>query len=118
MHEVWPGAIELFARAEQEADLRVVRRQQAEAEARAASDIRVVEGDVANMRGGPGTDFEKITALTGGTEVMVLGTSGNGWLQLQVIETGEVGWMADWLVSAGFDATGLYDAGVDGSGVN
>ena len=30
----------------------------------------------------------------------VLQAPGNGWLELQVVSTGETGWMADWLVTA------------------
>ena len=92
----WPGAIELFAMKEQQATLRA----QAEAAARAAMDIRYVTGNVVNMRGGPGTEFGKVAKLTEGTEVAVLEDSGDGWIMLRVMDTGEEGWMADWLVSA------------------
>ncbi|MEM8581960.1 MAG: SH3 domain-containing protein [Pseudomonadota bacterium] len=115
MREVWPGAIELFARAEQEAEIRVELRQQAKAEAR---DVRFVEGDVANMRGGPGTEFRKITSLGGGTQVLVLDTPGNGWLNVEVVETGEVGWMADWLVSTPSDIADFSNSALNGSGLN
>ncbi|MEM7075650.1 MAG: SH3 domain-containing protein [Pseudomonadota bacterium] len=96
--EVWPGAIELFARQQQETDLRIALRAEAEAAARAAIELRVVSGDVANMRSGPGTGFDKVTSLRGGSEVLVLSEPGNGWVELEVIETGQIGWMADWLV--------------------
>lgn len=96
VREVWPGAIELFAQQRARQELRA----EAEEAARDAMDIRYVTGNVVNMRGGPGTDFEKITSLTEGDQVAVLQSPGNGWLELQVVSTGETGWMADWLVSA------------------
>lgn len=107
MDQSWPGAIELFARAAQEADLQRALRDETQHVDPNARDLRIVEGDLVNMRGGPGTEFEKITALTGGTEVVVLHAPGNGWLELQVLETGQVGWMADWLVSEATTQTGF-----------
>lgn len=92
----WPGAIELFA---MQADMQAERKAAIEAE-RAAMDIRYVTGNVVNMRGGPGTEFDKIASLNGGTEVAVIAEPGNGWVMLRVMDTGEEGWMADWLVSA------------------
>lgn len=105
----WPGAIELFEQQASQAKLR----KQAEAAARTAradtagSDIRTGGGDIryvavtsANMRGGPGTDFARVGSLGQGAEVAVLSTAANGWLELEVLDTGKIGWMADWLVSA------------------
>ncbi|MEO1140465.1 MAG: SH3 domain-containing protein [Pseudomonadota bacterium] len=96
VREVWPGAIELFEQQTARQELR----KEAEAAARAAMDVRYITGTVVNMRGGPGTEYQKVTSLTEGTEVAVLQSPGNGWLELQVVDTGETGWMADWLVSA------------------
>ncbi len=87
---VWPSGIELFARADQAAQHR----------AAARADIRQVSGNLVNMRGGPGTEYEKVTQLTKGTEVNILSEPGNGWLELEVVATGETGWMADWLLTA------------------
>lgn len=56
-------------------------------------DIRVVVGSSVNMRLGPGTGYNKVAALTGGTEVVALEDS-NGWTRLKVVDTGRVGWMA------------------------
>lgn len=56
-------------------------------------DIRVVAGSAVNMRLGPGTGYNKVSTLTGGTEVVALEDS-NGWTRLKVVETGRVGWMA------------------------
>lgn len=65
-----------------------------------AMDIRQVTGTVVNMRDGPSTYFLKLGKLRQGDEVEVLGASGDGWLQIRVTDTGQIGWMADWLVSA------------------
>lgn len=62
-------------------------------------DIRKVTGRRVNMRQGPGTQFSVVSSLGSGEEVEVLQTPGNGWLKLQVVSTGRIGWMADWLVS-------------------
>ena len=66
-------------------------------------DIRRVTGSRANMRSGPGTEFLALGSLTEGTQVSVLEEPGNGWIMLEVIATGETGWMADWLVAAAND---------------
>jgi hypothetical protein len=63
------------------------------------SDIRRIAGNAANMRSGPGTDFEKVDQLTRGTSVEVLDRRGT-WVELRDINTGQTGWMADWLVTA------------------
>ncbi|MFD0859168.1 SH3 domain-containing protein [Roseovarius aquimarinus] len=66
---------------------------------RGSADIREVAGDVANMRSGPGTEYGRVDQLTRGTSVEVLGRQG-AWVELRDIETGQTGWMADWLVTA------------------
>ena len=63
-------------------------------------DLRFVDGDRVNMRGGPGTDFAVVGRLLRNDIVEVLKDEGNGWLHLRVPATGEEGWMADWLVTA------------------
>jgi uncharacterized protein YgiM (DUF1202 family) len=63
-------------------------------------DLRLVSGNNVNMRNGPGTSYSVVGRLTRGEEVEVLSDPGNGWLKLRVAETGNVGWMADFLVSA------------------
>jgi len=93
---VWPGAIELFKQQANQASMR----QEAEQAARASMDIRFITANSANMRGGPGTDYGKVGRLTEGAEVAILNAPGNGWVELQVMATGETGWMADWLISA------------------
>lgn len=64
------------------------------------ADVRKVTGASVNMRSGPGTKFGRLARLKGGTRVAVLRDPGDGWLKIRVVETGRVGWMADWLVTA------------------
>ena len=64
------------------------------------ADVRNVTGSTVNMRSGPGTKFSSLARLSGGTAVAVLRDPGDGWLKIRVVETGRVGWMADWLVAA------------------
>ncbi|WP_206019189.1 SH3 domain-containing protein [Roseovarius spongiae] len=71
-----------------------------ETQAEGGADLRIVSGDLVNMRGGPGTDFARVTQLSEGTQVEVLDRDESGWLRLRVVGTGQVGWMADWLVTA------------------
>ena len=65
----------------------------------ATSDIRSIAGDLANMRSGPGTDFGKVDQLSRGTSVEILDRRGD-WVELRDLNTGQTGWMADWLVTA------------------
>ena len=69
-------------------------------DAQSAKDSRRVTGTVVNMRGGPGTQYDRIAKLRKNDEVIVLQDPGTGWIKLRVVETGRVGWMADWLVTA------------------
>lgn len=66
----------------------------------AGGDLRRVTGKLVNMRSGPGTDYGRVGRLSEGTEITVLEEPGNGWVMLEVVETGEIGWMADWLLTA------------------
>lgn len=63
------------------------------------ADIREIEASEANMRSGPGTNFEKVAQLASGAVVEVLDRRG-AWIELREVETGQTGWMADWLVTA------------------
>jgi len=71
------------------------------AEPQPAADIRQVAGTRVNMRQGPGTNFAVMDTLDGGTEVEVLEVSDNGWARLRIAETGEIGWMAERLLTDG-----------------
>lgn len=66
----------------------------------APRNLRSVSASRVNMRQGPGTDFSVVAKLTRGTEVEVLRDQGDGWVKLRVVETGRVGWMADYLLTA------------------
>ncbi|MEI4260919.1 SH3 domain-containing protein [Roseovarius sp. D0-M9] len=81
------------------ADVRDTPIDQAVVSTRNVADIRRVAGDSANMRSGPGTDFEAVDQLTRGTDVEVLDRRG-AWVELRDLNTGQTGWMADWLVTA------------------
>ncbi len=63
-------------------------------------DIRKVASHKVNMRMGPGTNFGRVGQLMRGTEVVVLRDPGNGWIKLEVQETGLIGWMAERLLTA------------------
>jgi hypothetical protein len=63
-------------------------------------DIRLVTGNIVNMRDGPGTSFERVGKVTKGTEIEVLEDPGNSWINILVVETGKTGWIADWLTTA------------------
>ncbi len=63
------------------------------------ADIRSIAGSNANMRSGPGTDYAALDQLTQGTQVEVLDRRG-AWVELRNMQTGQTGWMADWLITA------------------
>ncbi|WP_162497330.1 SH3 domain-containing protein [Roseovarius dicentrarchi] len=63
------------------------------------ADIRSVIGSRVNIRSGPGTDYAALDQLTQGTQVEVLDRRGD-WLELRNMQTGQTGWMADWLITA------------------
>ncbi len=65
-----------------------------------ARDIRRVTGTVVNLRDGPSTFYLAVGKLRQGDEVEVLEASDDGWLKIHVTESGQTGWMADWLVTA------------------
>lgn len=63
------------------------------------TDIRSIAASSANMRSGPGTDYAAMDQLTQGTQVEVLDRRG-AWVELRNMQTGQTGWMADWLITA------------------
>lgn len=65
------------------------------------ADIRAVAGSRVNMRQGPGTNFSVLDTLDGGTQTEVLETNGDGWARIQVVSTGQIGWMAERLLTDG-----------------
>ncbi|MDO6727797.1 SH3 domain-containing protein [Cognatishimia sp. 1_MG-2023] len=57
-------------------------------------DFRIVTGTRVNMRNGPGTDYSVIATLVQDSQVEVLQDPGLGWVKLQVLESGRIGWMS------------------------
>jgi hypothetical protein len=74
--------------------------QETPTEAETLPDLRFVDGDRVNMRGGPGTDYAVIGRLVRNDMVEVLQDDGNGWLHLRATASGDEGWMAARLVTA------------------
>ena len=64
------------------------------------TDTRRVTGTVVNLRDGPSTFYLAIGSVSKGDAVDVLENPGEGWLKVRVTDTQQVGWMADWLVTA------------------
>jgi len=54
-----------------------------------------VTGDRVNFRAGPSTDDAILTALFRGEEVELIERVGDGWAHLQVIATGQTGYMSE-----------------------
>lgn len=64
-------------------------------------DLRFVDSTRVNMREGPGTDFAVLDTLDGGTETEVLNVNADGWARVRVTATGQMGWMAERLLTDG-----------------
>lgn len=65
-----------------------------------ALDVREVTAARVNMRNGPGQSFDVMAKLTAGEQVEILQDPGDGWVKLRVQDSGRVGWMADFLLTA------------------
>ncbi|MGV6840746.1 MAG: SH3 domain-containing protein [Planktomarina sp.] len=63
------------------------------------ADIRRVSGTRVNMRNGPSTNNPVLDKLSQGQLVRILQTPGNGWVKLRIQDTGQVGWMAERLLT-------------------
>lgn len=63
------------------------------------TDVRIVNADNANVRGGPGTNFGVVSQLSSGAQVEVLDEPGNGWVQMRPVDGGPAGWIADFLLN-------------------
>ncbi|KUK40795.1 MAG: N-acetylmuramoyl-L-alanine amidase, partial [Clostridia bacterium 62_21] len=66
--------------------------------------VAVVQGDVVNLRSGPGTNYQVTGQVTRGTRLEVLGKSGS-WYKI-VYAGGKTSWIAGWLVKV--ENTGAY----------
>tara|TARA_R110002012_G_scaffold179022_1_gene344485 strand:+ start:7637 stop:8257 length:621 start_codon:yes stop_codon:yes gene_type:complete len=64
-----------------------------------AADIRSVNGNRVNLRGGPGTNFGVVTKMGQGDMVEVIQDNGDGWVKLRPVDGGPEGWMADFLLA-------------------
>ena len=64
------------------------------------NDLREVTASRVNLRNGPGTKYSVLDKLVRGDEVQVLSDNGDGWIKLRVKSSNQVGWMADYLVTA------------------
>lgn len=64
-------------------------------------DIRTVNGNRVNIRRGPGTSFGIVGKLGAGDAVKVIESNGAGWVRLRSVNGNEMGWMAEFLLSAG-----------------
>jgi hypothetical protein len=65
-----------------------------------AADMRKVTAARMNMRQGPGQNFSVVAKLNNGDEVEILQDPGDGWVKLKVMDSGRIGWMADFLLTA------------------
>ncbi|MDC0738414.1 SH3 domain-containing protein [Cognatishimia sp. SS12] len=63
-----------------------------------APDFRQVSAYRVNLRNGPGTEYSVIGKFIQGTQVEVLRDENIGWVKLQSLETGQIGWMASRLL--------------------
>ena len=63
------------------------------------ADIRQVSGNRVIMRNGPSTSFDVLDQLGRGDRVEVLASNDDGWVRLRVEATGQVGWMAERLLT-------------------
>lgn len=65
----------------------------------AGPDVRAVSGDWVNMRSGPSTNYDVLSTLPRGTQAEVMEVDAEGWARIRVTDTGQVGWMAERLLS-------------------
>ena len=63
------------------------------------SQIRWVKEDIIDLRMGPGLNFKRVKQLSRGTEVAILEAPGHGWLNVQVVDGFDTGWVAEWLLA-------------------
>ena len=64
----------------------------------APAEILLVSGSRVNMRAGPGTNHAVLETLLLGTRVERVSTADNGWMEIQLVDGGSIGWMsADFL---------------------
>ncbi|SEW46495.1 SH3 domain-containing protein [Cognatiyoonia koreensis] len=64
-------------------------------------DLRLVGSSRVNMRAGPGTTYAVLDTLDGGTQTEVIEVNADGWARVRISDTGQIGWMAERLLSDG-----------------
>lgn len=64
-------------------------------------DIVVVSGSRVNFRRGPGTNHAVLDTLAKGTKAELIGTNDNGWARIRLIDSAQMGWMAESMLSDG-----------------
>ncbi|MCO4847970.1 MAG: SH3 domain-containing protein [Yoonia sp.] len=67
----------------------------------AVVDVRQIAGKRVNMRSGPGTNYGVLDTLTRGMQTEVLEVNANGWARVLITTTGQIGWMAERLLTNG-----------------
>lgn len=65
----------------------------------AAVDLRAVAGEWVNMRSGPSTNYDVLETLPRGTAAEVMEVDATGWARIRVTDTGQIGWMAERLLT-------------------
>lgn len=73
--------------------------QKASAKAADGRDVRKVRSNRVNLREGPGTDYGVAGKLGRGDLVEVIADNGDGWVKLEVVDSGEIAWVADFLLA-------------------
>ncbi|MEM6588097.1 MAG: SH3 domain-containing protein [Pseudomonadota bacterium] len=63
------------------------------------SQIRWVKENIIDLRAGPGLSFDRVRQVSKGAEVAVLENPGHGWLNVQVVDGYETGWVPEWLLT-------------------
>ncbi len=63
-------------------------------------DLREISGKRVNMRSGPGTNDAVLDTLVRGTQIEVLDVNADGWARLRVLDTDQIGWMAERYLAA------------------
>jgi len=72
-------------------------------EAGVRREVKYVAADDVNLREGPGERYNRIGVLPRGEAVDVIAYEGQ-WRKIRVPSNGEVGWVADWLLTGGSNA--------------
>jgi len=64
------------------------------------NEVRVVNANRVNVRGGPGTSYAVTAKLLLGDRVEILEDTGTGWVRFASTDGATTGWLADFLLSA------------------